>query len=124
MKKLVRDLMHPGLLTCDTDATLGQVAVLLTKCHVHALVVVDHENYPQGIISDYDLLAGEWLSAEPQGLATMRQLTAGELMSPPIEKVEVDVPLQVAAHILIEKEIPRLLVTANGVAAGGLPASA
>ena len=29
MTKLVRDLMHPGLLTCRPDATLGQVAVLL-----------------------------------------------------------------------------------------------
>src|SRR4030042_4554156 len=118
MKKLVRDLMHPGLLTCDTDATLGQVAVLLTKCHVHALVVVDHENYPQGIISDYDLLAGEWLSSEPQGLATMRHLTAGEMMSSPIESVEVDTPLKSAANILVEKDIHRLLVTEKGEPVG------
>ena len=70
------------------------MASLLTQYHVHALVVVDHENHPQGIISDYDLLAGEWLSAEPQGLTTMRQLTAGELMSAPIETVEADTPLK------------------------------
>jgi CBS domain-containing protein len=123
MKKIVRDLMHTGLLTCATDATLGQVAVLLSQFQVHALVVVDHENYPQGIISDYDLLAGEWLSTEPHGLATMRRLTAGDLMSTPIEKVDVDVPLQVAAHILIDKEIHRLLVTENGVAIGVISTS-
>src|SRR5512139_2159452 len=105
MKKHVRDLCHPGLHTCNADATLGQVASLLTQYHVHALVVVDRDNHPQGIISDYDLLAGEWLSSEPQGLATMRRLTAGELMSSPIESVEVDTALNVAAKILVEKEI-------------------
>ena len=41
MKKLVRDLMHTGLFTCHTSATLGQVAVMLDEYHVHALIVVD-----------------------------------------------------------------------------------
>jgi len=118
MKKFVRDLMHLGLLTCESSATLGQVAALLTQYHVHALVVVDHENPPQGIISDYDLLAGEWLSAEPQGLATMRKLTAGELMSSPIEIIEADTSLKTAANILVEKDINRLLVTEKGVPIG------
>jgi CBS domain-containing protein len=97
---------------------LGQVAALLTQFHVHALVVIDHENHPQGIISDYDLLAGEWLAAEPQGLAAMRKLTAGELMSSPIETVEADVPIKTAAHRLIEKDINRLLVTEKSVPVG------
>jgi CBS domain-containing protein len=123
MKKLVRDLMHPGLITCHSDATLGQVASLLNQYHVHALVVVNHEDHPQGIISDYDLLAGEWLSAEPQGLAAMRRLTAGELMSSPIETVEADIPLKIAAHILVEKDIHRLLVTENGIPIGVISTS-
>ncbi len=118
MKKLVQDLMHPELLTCNLNATLGQVAALLTQYHIHALVVIDHENHPQGIISDYDLLAGEWLATEPQGLAAMRKLTAGELMSSPIETVEADVPIKAAAHRLIEKDINRLLVTEKGVPVG------
>jgi CBS domain-containing protein len=118
MNKLVRDLMHPRLLTCSLNATLGQVAALLTQFHVHALVVIDHENHPQGIISDYDLLAGEWLAAEPQGLAAMRKLTAGELMSSPIETVEADVPIKTAAHRLIEKDINRLLVIEKSVPVG------
>jgi CBS domain-containing protein len=123
MKKLVRDLMHPGLLTCNSEATLGQVASSLTQYHVHALIVVDHENHPQGIISDYDLLAGEWLSEEPQGLATMRHLTAGDLMSSPIETVEADTPIKTAAHLLVEKDIHRLLVTEKGIPTGVISTS-
>lgn len=118
MKKLVCDLMHPGLITCSPDAKLGQVSVLLTQNHVHALVVVDGDNHPLGIISDYDLLAGEWLSADAESLAAMRNLTAGELMSSPIDTVEADLPLEKAAHYLIEKDINRLLITEKGVPVG------
>ena len=118
MKKLVRDLMHPGLLTCPAEATLGQVSVLLTQHHVHALVVADRDDRPLGIISDYDLLAGEWLSADPQSLGAMRNLTAGELMSTPIDTIEGSQPLDAAAQMLVEKDINRLLVTEKGAPAG------
>ncbi|GAB4503579.1 MAG: hypothetical protein Fur0043_05710 [Anaerolineales bacterium] len=118
MTKLVRDLMHPGLITCRSDTSLGQVAVLLTHHHVHALVVADRDGRPLGIITDYDLLAGEWLSVDSDSLNTMRSLTASDLMSYPIDTVEANMPLKEAAHILQEKDINRLLVTDNGKAVG------
>jgi CBS domain-containing protein len=123
MKKLVRDLMYSGLLTCRQDATLGQVSVMLTQHHVHALIVADRDGHPVGIISDYDLLAGEWLSEDSQSLTTMRKLTAGELMSSPIDTIEAGMPLGEAAHLLIEKDINRLLVTEKGVPAGVISTS-
>ncbi len=123
MKKLVRDLMHPGLITCGMNATLGQVAALLNQQQVHALVVVDAKKKPAGILSDIDLLAGEWLSADPQSLSTMRKLTAGELMSSPIDSVEADLPLKTAATIMIEKDVNRLMVTDKGKPAGVISTS-
>jgi predicted transcriptional regulator len=123
MKKLVRDLMHPGLLTCRPEATLGQVAVMLTQHHIHALIVADRDNRPIGIISDYDLLAGEWLSADSQSLTTMRNLTAGDLMSSPIDTIEANMQLGEAAHLLIEKDINRLVVTEKGVPTGVISTS-
>jgi CBS domain-containing protein len=116
--RIVRNLMHLGLLTCHSDATLGLVSVLLTHHHVHALIVVDRDDCPIGIISDYDLLAGEWLSADSQSLATMRNLTAAELMSSPVDTVEASMPLGLAAHRLNEKDINRLLVTEKGIPVG------
>jgi CBS domain-containing protein len=68
MKKLVRDLMHPGLLTCRPDATLGQVSVMLTQHHIHALIVADRDGRSIGIISDYDLLAGNGFQRIPKVL--------------------------------------------------------
>jgi CBS domain-containing protein len=116
--RIVRNLMHPGLLTCQPDATIGQVSVMLTQHHVHALIVVDRDGRPIGVISDYDVLAGEWLSRDPQSLATMRNITAGELMSSPIDTIDAGMPLGMAAHKLIEKDINRLLVTEKDVPVG------
>ena len=118
MTKLVRDLMHPGILTCQPNASLGQVAVLLTQHKVHALIVPDPEGRPLGIISDYDLLAGEWLSVDNESLSTMRHLTAHDLMSYPVDTIDANMPIKEAAHILIEKEVSRLLVTENSKPVG------
>lgn len=118
MTKLVRDLMHRGLLTCRPDATLGQVAVLLNQNHVHALIVTDRGGRALGILSDYDLLAGEWLSSDPESMTVMRKLTAADLMSQPVDSVDADMPLCDAVNILIDKEISRLLVTEQGKPVG------
>lgn len=118
MMKLVRDLMHPGLITCPPHATLGEAAVLLNKHHVHALMVTDREGHALGVLSDFDLLAGEWLSSYPESLTVMRKLTAADLMSAPVISVESTVPLTEAVHGLIDQQISRLLVTENGKPVG------
>ena len=123
MTKLVRDLMHRGLITCRRDASLGQVAVLLAQNRVHSLVVADRDSRPIGILSDFDLMAGEWLSADTESLAVMRRLTAGDLMSQPIISVEANVRLSEAAKLLVEKEINRLMVIENGKPVGIISSS-
>lgn len=114
MKKTVRDLMHPGLFTVRSDATLGQVAVLLTQHHVHALVVVDRNGRHLGVITDYDLLAGEWLAVDAESLSAMQKLTAAELMTFPIDTIEASTPIKKAAHKLNSEDINRLIVTEDG----------
>ena len=123
MTALVRDLMHRGLITCRQDAALGQVAVMLTQHHVHALVVVDRDRRPIGLISDFDLLAGEWLSADSESLTVMRKLTAADLMSHPIASVEAGVSLAEAAQLMLDKDISRLMVTEDGKPAGMIAGS-
>jgi len=118
MTKFVRDLMHPGVFTCRPGATLGQVAVLLNQNHVHALIVEDRDGRPLGIISDIDLLAGEWLSVDNKSLATMRKLTAADLMSKPVDSVDANLPLTEAVRGLIDKDVSRLLVTDKGKSVG------
>jgi len=114
MTKLVRDLMHAGLITCKPSATLGQVAVLLNQHHVHALLVTDRDGRALGIIGDFDLMAGEWLSSDEESLAVMRKLTAGDLMSQPVSSVEANTLLSEAVEQLLGRQMSRLLVTENG----------
>jgi predicted transcriptional regulator len=118
MGKLVKNIMHASLITCKTDATLGQVAVLLHNNHIHALVVTDRDGRAAGIISDFDLLAGEWLSSGPESLDVMRKLTAADLMSKPINTIDANLTLTDAAREFIERDVNRLVVTENGKPVG------
>ncbi|MCE9645129.1 MAG: CBS domain-containing protein [Chloroflexi bacterium] len=111
MSKLVKDLMHPGIITCKPTASLGQVAVLLNQHRVHALFVADRDGRLTGVISDFDLMAGEWLSSDSESLAVMRNLTAADLMTHPVDSVEANIPLADAVNHFIEKGVSRLLVT-------------
>ncbi len=113
MAKLVKDLMHPGVMTCKPTASLGQVAVLLNQHQVHALFVTDRDGRIMGIISDFDLMAGEWLSSDSESLAAMQKLTAADLMTQPVDSVEANIPLTEAVNLLMDKGVSRLLVTEN-----------
>jgi CBS domain-containing protein len=79
---------------------------------------MDEDGNPLGIISDFDLLAGEWLSSDAKSFNTMRTLTASDLMSHPVDSVETNIALADAVHMLIDKDISRLLVTDQGKAIG------
>lgn len=81
---------------------------------VHALVVVDLEGKPVGLLSDFDLLTGEWLSGTPESLGVMRRMTAGEMMSAPLQTIEAHAPASQAASRLRSEGIHRLLVLEAG----------
>lgn len=73
MVQMIKDLMHEGLIVCRPDTSLGKVATLLTVHHIHALLVSDESERPLGIISDFDLLAGERLSVDDESLGSIWQ---------------------------------------------------
>jgi CBS domain-containing protein len=110
--------MHPGVISCRPDAPLGQVAVLLYQHHVHALIVADRDGRPLGIITDFDLLAGEWLSGDPASLEAMRAMTAGELMSTPVDTIDADAEACAAARLMRAEDVRRLLVVEAGQPVG------
>lgn len=123
MTKLVKDLMHPGVLTCKPDATLGQVATLLDQHQVHALFVTDRDGRITGVISDFDLMTGEWLSSDPESLNTMRKLTASDIMTKPVDTIDASTPLPEAADLFIEKSVGRFLVMEKGKPVGTISLS-
>ena len=123
MAKLVKDLMHPGVLTCKPDASLGQVATLLDQHQVHALFVTDRDGRITGVISDFDLMTGEWLSSDPESLNTMRKLTASDIMTKPVDTIEAATPLTKAADLFMQKSVGRFLVMEKGKPVGTISLS-
>ena len=107
----VRDLMTRDLVTCSRDADLASVASTMAQRQVHAVFVLGEAKRPEGVVSDFDMLAGEWLGDDKEGLSTMKSITAGELMSSPIETIDADATLAVAAARMRELHLSRLLVT-------------
>ncbi|MBI3760505.1 MAG: CBS domain-containing protein [Chloroflexi bacterium] len=119
----VSDLMRRGLISCDPRARLGDVARLLLTHRVHSLVVAENGGPPLGLISDTDLLTGEWLSGDDKSLATMRGMTARDLMTLPVITIEADAPAGEAVRRMREGDVHRLVVTEYGKAVGVISVS-
>lgn len=108
---IVRSLMTEGVISCRPDALLGDVARCLADGRVRAVFILDRDDRPLGVVSDFDLLAGEWLGADATSVDAIRQMTAAELMSSPVESIDADADLSTAAQRLEQLHIARLLVT-------------
>jgi len=120
---LVRDLMRESLLSCPPGTTLGQAAAMLARHRIHALVITDATGQAQGVLSDMDLLAGEWLSADPASLEAMRTMTANELKSTPAVTIDAGARASEAAARMQAEHVHRLIVTEMGRAVGVISVS-
>jgi CBS domain-containing protein len=97
----VADAMHPGILSCDADATLDEVARIMSTHHVHCVVVKGAADDPGGeppvwkIISDLDVLRA--------GMSRDAPDTAAELALAPVVTVRTTDPLRNAAELMLSK---------------------
>src|SRR5713226_2742304 len=98
MNKLVRDLMRPNLITCPAGTSLSDAVTMLARYRIHALIVSDPAGLALGVLSDFDILAGEWLAAGEGSLAAMRRVPVGELMRAHVPAVDVDASASDAAE--------------------------
>ncbi|MEP7356714.1 MAG: CBS domain-containing protein [Anaerolineales bacterium] len=111
MTKTVRDLMRPSLITCPAGTTLSQAAALLARHGIHALVISDPAGLAIGVLSDMDLMAGDWLIEDPARLAAKRVQTAGDFMTRPPATIDGDAPPAEAAQRMRRDRLHRLIVT-------------
>lgn len=104
----VSDAMHPGILSCEPDATLTDVAKMMATHHVHCVAVVgiSHEKpecFVWGIVSDLDLMRA--------GIADGADVTARTLATQPILVVEPGMPLRDAAREMLAHGVSHVIVT-------------
>jgi CBS domain-containing protein len=95
----VADAMHPGILSCDAEATLTEVARIMSTHHVHCIVVRggaagELDGAPvRGIISDLDLLRAGTRPGAPD--------TAAALARQPVIRLDTTTALQEAAELML-----------------------
>lgn len=105
----VADAMPPGIISCETDTTMTEVAQIMASHHVHCVAIMhpaqDQSGAPYvwGIVSDLDLMRA---SIAPGG-----EETAGALSQQPIISVKPTVPLREAAELMLKHKTSHMVVT-------------
>jgi CBS domain-containing protein len=100
----VGEAMTPGVLTCLPLTPLRDVARMMARHRVHAIVVftTDDRLHPWGVVSDLDLVAAIGTDAN-----------AGAVAASPVVTVKSDLSLEHAARLLAENETTHLLVISD-----------
>jgi CBS domain-containing protein len=113
--KLLRDVMTRGVVTVPMDATVREVATMLSKQGLSAVAVISDDGEAMGVISDMDIL-------KVIGKDDWENLPAESIMTPRIEIVKPTSTIGEAARIMREKHIHRLLIfSERGVGASQRP---
>ncbi len=104
----VADAMHPGILSCEPDATLADVAKMMATHHVHCVAVVgisheDPECFVWGIVSDLELVKA--------GIDDGAGVTARAIATQPVVVVEPAMPLREAAREMLAYGVSHVVVT-------------
>jgi CBS domain-containing protein len=105
----VRDVMHPGIVSCAADAGAGEVARMMADRDVHCIAVVgpaqDGSGVPRvwGIVSDLDVLSA---LTRPGSSAT-----AAELASQPVITVRPTLALDEAVEAMVRYGAHHVVVT-------------
>ena len=103
----VGDAMHPGILSCEPDATLTEVAQMMVRHRVHCVAVVgisheDPECFVWGIVSDLELVRA--------GISDDTDQTARSLATEPVVVVEPGTPLRDAAEEMLARGVSHVVV--------------
>jgi CBS domain-containing protein len=99
----VVDAMRVGVATCPPDASLREVARMMTTYRIHCVLVSDVEGHkPWGVVSDLDVAAAAG--------ANIDELTAGEVARKDVVTVAVDDTMTLAAQLMAEREAAHLVV--------------
>ena len=101
--KLVKQIMHNGVISCDADTPVADVVRILSDTDIHALVVTGDSGAVVGLISHMDII--------PHYMADLMQLTAAQIMTSKVISVAEAASVREAIDVMVEKRIHCLVVT-------------
>ena len=104
--EILNEVINKNVFTISPESPLTEAAYLMMNEEVGALVVIDGESRPVGIITDRDLV----VSVMAEGL-NPNELTVEEVMTKDLVTVDEDTDIFEMLRILSENSIRRLPVT-------------
>lgn len=110
-RKLVRDLMTVGVPTCPPATPIVDLTRLMLEKNWEAVVVLDgEEGHAIGVVSQAELV-------QAYERAEARTLTAEQIMHEGVPQVPPDIPLAVAAQMMLDQHVRAFFLMHN---AGGI----
>ncbi len=98
-RKLVRDLMTVGVPTCPPDTPIVDLTRLMLEKNWEAVVVLDgEEGHALGVVSQDELV-------KAYEREEARSLKVEDVMTEGIPQIPPDVPLTVAAQMMIDQKV-------------------
>ena len=101
-EKFVRDIMHPGVITCKPDTLLKEVVRIISDTDVSAIIVVGTNGEAKGVISHIDLLRIYGRN--------LLDVKAKEVMTSEVISVSPDASITEAIMVMLKRNIHRLIV--------------
>jgi CBS domain-containing protein len=105
-KILVRDIMSDSIISADPSTTVYQIAKLMEKGGVGA-IIVKKDNMPAGIITDRDFAIK--IASQKYPLDT----PVHKVASYPLQTINANESILVAADLMSSKKIRKLAVVEN-----------
>ena len=103
---LVKDIMNKSLITADSTTTVFQIANLMAKGGVGA-IIVKKDNIPAGIITDRDFAIKIATQKLPMDTAI------DKVASYPLATIDLNESILVAANMMSAKKLRKLAVIEN-----------
>ncbi len=100
----VREIMTSSVSTCSIQDDLTTIMEGLSSNQIGAVLVIDSENKPVGVVSKTDLIL-----AYRRGVR--QDVRANEIMSSPVRSIDQKECLETALHQLIFSQLNRLFVS-------------
>ena len=107
-----KDIVEMDFLSLSADITVLEGAKAM-KGSRHGFAVVGPPNRPEGIVTEWDVLAK--VVAEGRDPT---KVTLGDIMSRELVSVDADVGLSTVSQVMTEKGVRRLLVKEGGEVVG------
>ncbi|MBN2045491.1 MAG: CBS domain-containing protein [Anaerolineales bacterium] len=107
---LVRELMTVGVVTCAEHTSIRTIAQAILEKDVEAVVVLAEDGHALGIVGQDELV-------KAYASGSYDHLTAHEIMSDGIPQVPPDIPINIAAQLMQDKNIRIFYLTHH---AGGI----